>query len=379
MRLRIFASILLTLVCGRWGVSPIGAIQEPESAEWVVLRDLQVVRGEIESIDEDGVHIADQPVVAWDFVLRVHSVSMAKDQIEGYLETIGRSAALIRWRLEIDDAEGAAEESRRLLPRLGDRNSETSAVMCGALMADQLERSDVDAALMSYVQVLQRLNGHPDWRARFPKSIGVPERPGEQLHPRLLPICLGTSSPESRSTQLASVLKSLPLGDQPLSLLVYAAALVDDSSDDPLASKLMTELQRRSHEWSRAFEIEHVAQAPEPVDPITIDHMWDETATWPDEARVVARYWLALRGLKDCGDAFDAAAVRMLSIPAVWGDRFHEVSAAAIVQVATLAAKQGDETTAEKLYNEIRQRYPHTYFGRKVQERSGKNTQTSHR
>jgi hypothetical protein len=339
--------------------------QQPAGGDWVVQRDGQVIQGEISRADEDGIHFSDQRVVAWEYVLACQTRAVDAAALERYRTEIGDPAARLRWRLEIGDVAGAVEAGRPLWETLASRTSETAVGLHAAQLADQLRKSDLPGATLSYLRIVDLLHPRPEWQQRLPPSLALPADIGEEIYERLLPMGLDRQAATELWPGVETLLQAKPLGEQPLSLLIYAAD-VAASSGRELGSELLGQLHDRSPVWFQVFEFRRLAVSGESIEPSRIEALWGQAEAWPDAARAVGWYWLAAPGLLESGNAFDLAAVRMLSIPAVHGDRFPELAAAAIVQVAKRAEELGDENTAEKLYNEIRRRYPQTHWGRTV-------------
>ena len=338
--------------------------QEGTDSDWVLLRDLQVMRAPIAAGSAAGIQFAAGDAVGWEQVLQVQAAAIRPEQARDFLQRVGLPAARVRWRLEIGDWRGAGDLSGSLLAGSGDEPSETQGLLWLAQMAALRAEGRGSEALQAYLQVLGEFAGQPAWQQRLPRSLELPASLEQDPFRLLPPLWLDAAGNTAAWTEIAGQLESSPAESRSLMELVYLLSLAVAVRQEQNLPHLLEQVRARSDVWHQVLELQRGTVQNQTRSAAERQAAWQTSESWPELPQGLARYWVALGQLRDPAEDFERASLRMLSVAASLGTTCPELSAAAIAAVATATFQQHDQATARKLVRELKENYSTTWTAR---------------
>ena len=338
----------------------------------IVLRDLSLIRNRsVTGFDAEGIQLSDGTQIGWDRVLKAR-VPERQAEFDRLIREVGLPIFRLKKRVGSGDWTGGLEIAAPLFEQ----------VIAGKLKMPEQQR---------YLVCLASYRGHLELGAReravlpflfaaqLQKTVTLPDFVGkarltdaeleQSLAEQLVPVWFDVAAANQSLEQLNGLLESdKPGGLQPAAgVAVYRSTLAIAGGQEQLAARLIDEIES---EWRPLVLSYYQLRFADTVDGLRTDSPTSPTER-SDAAVVMAGYLSgshALRQFSAVDELSDAdradlsrAMLELLTIPARYGERYPQLSAAALFQTAKAAEKLGQARDFRILMDELRFRYPDSY------------------
>lgn len=334
----------------------------------IVLRNLTTIRdAKVSEFDAAGLLLTNGDRLQWDEVLSAPVPKDRQAEFNEYLKSVGEPLFRLKTRLRNKDWSGAGELGETLYEPIRTRpspNQELDFAIGLAVMRGRLFKGDRAGAVESFLlaaSIQQKLN---DASRKSLDDLLLPAVDVEnQISNQIIPHWFDTNSIAAAND---SVRELIEIGriQNVRGVAVYLASLAvarkDYSESDRLISKLRgkNDLTSSLDNWLTVIEIERYFAANEqPRADQLVKQSFNRLSGGP---RALVFY---LRGTY-ATDGPEKQLLSLLTVPAVFGERFPNLSATALYRASLLVEKQGISKDARILRNELLRRYPNTYHGR---------------
>lgn len=327
----------------------------------LILRDLTLVSGAaIDRMDIQGVQLADGRRIAWDAVLRGDAGDRQPD-FDRWLAEVGEPLFRIGRRLKSGDHGSLQPWADQLAARAARESAPSPALYLArsAQVQDRLHFGQRAAAVIPLLELLALRESAPELK-RLDRLTGL--RFADQgICENLIPVWF---DPESAG-RVVAMLESTGEPVSPAatvyrqSLKTAAGGQTRPTAGDAVASEIA---------WWPVIHRAQVALAEGDAATVLADLDPDRLTETP-VAHAVALYYsgLAARNGRSPNQAQPVQwALVLLSVPALYEDRFPELSAAAMDAVVDHPQFR-DNRQFDGLRDELKNRYRNTVFGRKYQ------------
>jgi hypothetical protein len=152
--------------------------------------------------------------------------------------------------------------------------------------------------------------------------------------------------------------------------LVYLASLAVAAENYGLADQLISEIRSRGSaedqnaEWTSLIDANRQLSSGEAGRGRQILKPLFEGSADQDNASAIRAVALYLAGAHPDLDNLETQMLNLLSVPAIYGDRYPRLSAAALYMACSISREKSDPKQVRILVNELLRRYPNTYHGR---------------
>jgi hypothetical protein len=348
------------------------------SSDRIVLRDFNVIRGEVASFDADGLVLAaERPsggkLVTWD---EVESLQLddEKQQIdaEKLLKEIGLPLYRLRVRLETGDDEGLSEPAEKLFPIFRERRSVSALIVLQSLVWGQIAHGQREAAVAPWLLEFELLRSRAAKVSDIPGTrkprIDAPSALVAELEPVWFDVEAAKAALPAAQKAFQGMSEPVPPGAR-----LYLASLALAAGDQAKAQEY---LQGDVDAGNLAAPLKQIllgqsdvkTNAAAAVDRLqkTVAEL-EQTAEGNEAKRLylhpLALYWLGRAQLaSDQAAIQQAGLLTLLRIPALEGNQSPELSAAALSEAAHFYAK--DPPLAARLRREIAQQFPSSWHAR---------------
>ncbi|MEM7457267.1 MAG: hypothetical protein AAF456_23190 [Planctomycetota bacterium] len=346
----------------------IGNSANAQNRTTIVLRDLSVLSDSgIESFNDNRVLLTDGTSLTWDAILRADVPDESRAEFDRRISQIGLPMFRIKSRLESGDwwsIASIAEPMYSLVKPGGDSagfqfDAETRYLISLAAMYGRIQSGNREAAVEPFLLA-----------ASLQPQIGddiVPEYAFTQreinslISSKLLPVWFDQ---ENAGLAVDDLSEHIGPGGFPAigGVLVYRASLATAAGRLNVVREDIEQLrQQGSHpDWVKVLEARLLFSQDRIDEGLQLLRGKD---TFDPACRAVALY---LEGMhpSPTASSSDASLVSLLTIPAIFGETFEEISSAALYGAAERSGKEGNVNERRILTNELLRRYPNTYHGR---------------
>jgi hypothetical protein len=351
-----------------WGSPPSLHAQPP-----IVLRDLSVISdASVTEFDEHSIQLSDGRSLGWDEILSATVPLDQQSQFNESLLQIGLPLFRLKSRVEREDWAGACELAESCFASLKfnrldcDDPSTTTYLVCVATMKGRLLRGDRTGAVVPFLIAAKIQRGWSDSPVgKFPKWLPE-EDVAASLSSEILPIWFEPELVNSSFQILSLALAQTTTADE-MGAIVYLASMSIELGRLNQARELMAILANGGRTWD-AWRLILQAQfnIAEGNPAVAAELLKSETIRLSGATEAIGWYLKSAaifmeNNLKPDSKSASTALLDLLKIPAVYGQRFPPLSAAALFQSIRIAESQAWHAEAEILRRELLNRYPNSY------------------
>jgi hypothetical protein len=343
------------------------------AADRLILRNLDILSDRtVVSFDEDGLVLDGSPPggesrVTWDEVERGR-VALDQPRFDRLLAELGEPLFRLRQRLKIGDYESLAEPAEATYPRFAQRKSQTAYLVCQATMWSRLAAGQREAAVEPYVRCFELLRSRAAASSKLPGARRLQADPVTGMSPELVPVWFDGEAAKAALPGVQVAVRSMA-APRPEGMYVYYASLAIAAGEASEAERVLRSLTSRDGEllaWRGllAAQQELAASSPGPA----LEQLRSASGSLPASCRPAALYWLGLADSQssDPGTCKDGI-LRLLALPAEYGEAQPELAAAGLYHAAAALAKLKDDRGAEAVRGELAGRYGGTWHAQKLQ------------
>ena len=345
-------------------------------ADTIVLRDLSLSRNvTVVSMEPDGLTTDAGQQIEWDQILQGEVAEDRQSRFDELLTTYGDPVYRIKQRVAAEDWPAAMEVALTLQRRLASDaasvlGAETEALVWAALYRGHLGTGDAAAAIGPFVELAHlQASLSETFFQRWPMVRLSDSERETMLSEEISPIWFDVD----QSEQWLEAYKSrwvIKANDSAPGRAIYLASLAISAGQNQYASQLI-DLIGQQNDQSRVWktvlrwQLDLVNQRPR-----SIDDLFEATDGRSDALRAVSLYLSALPVIENLDAVTNSedsprrtqALMHLLTVVARWGDRYPELSAAAIFQAVKILGP--DDPQSEVLRDELLKRFAKTYHGR---------------
>ena len=383
---RTFWNFIATLLLG---VAMVVEIAPARAQPPIVLRDLTVIREQaIVDFDARAIQLADGNELSWDQVLSAVVSPERQAKFDEYKTQIGLPLFRLKYRASQQDWSGIGELAEPLYHQLKasglaiEGDSSTCYLICIATMKARIHSQDYAGAVLPFLQAAKLQREHP--------ATGIENTIDQETVFRLLPAAdvesmlsseilpiwfdkdqakqacetlANSFVPTSAATETGAIvyLTSLAIETERLELARELMALLENPDElaTPWQIVLRAQLEIATGHPDKAAEL--LAAESQKLSEATQAMGWYLKAA-PCFAPVDPAGHVPVVELND--DVTNQAILDLLKIPAIFGQQYPALAAAAIYQAANIVATQGQTSEYEILRQELMLRYPDSYQAR---------------
>jgi hypothetical protein len=360
---------VLACILNLWGGQLTG--QSP-----IVLRDLTLIRDHsVAEFDERSIMLSDGTRLGWDRVLKASVASDRQTEFDRNIEQLGLPLFRMKTRIGHGDWMGAGEIARpryemELDDLLASSDFDTAYLVCLTTMKCRLHDGDRSEAILPFLQAALLQSKVDTNTLKIVGSGRLPTRDLELgLSGQILPIWFDQSKLEQTVQSLTDWVKhnAKQIASSP-GVGIYIASMKIELGKTDEAMQLLRSLDSTSNSaligWRSVLEARIHQKTKNALNAKTM--LEANSKKIIGGARAVALYYRGINVLdeSDIGDIDRSKAMlTLLRIPAVYGQAYRDLSAAALYQAAKIAELRGRANDAQKLKEELLRRYPGTYHG----------------
>jgi hypothetical protein len=337
-------------------------------ADRIVMRNLDVRNDvEIVSVDEDGVRIANGQVIGWDEIDRVSADTALQEKANQLLGELGTPLYRIRQRLKVGDYEGLLPYASALYPRYVSRNSRTAYMVKQALMWALLAVGRREEAVAPYLGCYDYLTGMKGRPVNLPgeRSLKFDQRTG--MTPELPPVWFDPEAARKAVPDVLNAAKAMK-SELPPAARIYYASLAATAGDPAGAGRALAGIADDGAGSSQLVSLvqaqaEVLSGKPGPA----LSRIETSLESLSAANRPVALYWLGMAEVSSNEEARQRAGLlRLLHIPALYGDAAPDLAGAALHQAMETLAALDDAKGSIAVRKELLKRYGHTYYAKQL-------------
>jgi len=342
------------------------------AADRLILRNLDILtRHTVVSFDEDGL-VLDGPRpgggerVTWDEVER-GKVALDQPRFDKLLSELGQPLFRIRQRLKIGDFEALAEPAEAMFPRYAQRQSQTAYLVCQATMWSRLEAGRREAAVLPYVRCFELLRSRVATSGSLPGSRRLKVDPATGISPELVPVWFDAAAARAALPDLQAAIRDMA-SPRPEGMSIYYASLALAGGEAAEADRVIQSVQSNQPEllaWRDVLAAQQEITAASPG--AAVEKLRTRQGALPAVCRPAALYWVGLADSQDAdGNRCKDGILRLLTLPAEYGDEQPELAAAGLYHAAVALAKLKDDRGAAAVRGELAGRYAATQHARRL-------------
>lgn len=341
----------------------------------IVLRDLTLVRDDpIVSFDERGVVLDSQIRIGWSKILSAKVDVARQPEVDRYLNEVGLPLFRLESRLAKRDWAGIGEIAEPLYESLRAGSlfatEKLRFLVCRATMESRLYNlNDMEAIEPFLRAAAHQTRLDPDTEAELQRSLLPANDISQMVSDELLPIWFDAQGAASVYSQLNQSIESGDVARTPGALL-YLASLAITAENDGLAGRLIDEIrtmdseQNNGHDWMSVVDANRLLSSGETGQGRQIVNRLVPDSADVDNSSAARAIALYLAGAYPDQDSTETQLLNLLTVPAIWGDRYPRLSAAALYRAISISREKSNPKQARILANELLRRYPNTYHGR---------------
>jgi len=331
------------------------------SADLIILQSTEEVEGTVTSFDEDGV-LMGKKLIGWGEIL---DGSVAKEQQPRFnklLKDVGEDLFRIRSRLKTGDYRGALPHAENVYPRYTSRDSATAYMVFQALMWGRIATGQREAAVEPMLRCYGYLRSHDGDDGNLPGQRKLKYEKASGITPELQMAWLQPQAAKAALPGLVPVIRSLK--PPTAGAYLYYATLAFAAGDSKAGSSVLA-LAKKLQTTAREKELVTIAGATDATlngvsqaAIVTLTALLDDVSA---ENRPLNTYWLGYaESNREDTRQKQEGVLRMLTVPAVYGKQFPELSAAALNRAMQVLGATGDVQASVALRGELRSQYPTT-------------------
>jgi hypothetical protein len=347
----------------------LGSVALP-AADRILLRNLEILRDcEVVSFDADGLILAAErssggKLVTWD---EVETLQLTVKQAEAnqLLAEIGPALFAIQRRLTTGDDEALRAPAEQLWPLFRERQGKSACLVALALMWGRLAHGAREQAVEPWFKAYDLLRNRALKLSEIPGKRKVLLDAATAIHWELEPVWFDT----------AAAKKALPLVDKcvaqmtepvPEGAKLYLASLALAAGEMTTAEALLDETyqQAKSKTLQQILLLQQACLLGKPA--ASRSEFEATLASVPKDMQPLALYWLGQSYLVGAADSTqpEEALVMLLRIPALHARHSPDLAAAALF--TTLEHYRQDRKLTARLQQELVEKFPFTFHGRKL-------------
>jgi len=346
------------------------AMTQVVHADQLLLRDLTLIRNRtISSFDLDGVLIelspGDEQLISWDRIESGQVEETRQEEFDDLLTQVGEPLFRIRQRLRFEDYDELLPLATSIYPLYRERTSFSAYVVAQSLMWSRIAHGEREQAIEPFLRSYSYLDSHRDDYARIPGPRRLQFSKTTVLNPSLIPVWFDAQAAAEVLDDVYDAFKSMK-HPRPTGAYVYVGSLAITAGDQELTDTILTSLEGTD---GPALELKSLLQMQLEVSQGVKGNVSQKVAaehnTFLPENRAIALYWLGQQLITQKETAQRQRGVlKLLNIPATYGSRYQELSAAALHDSMKTLAEIGDQLASQKLRDELRSNFAYTYYGR---------------
>ena len=344
--------------------------QENNEDAFVVMRDLAVIRGAwVAEFDVDGFELAGPGLAATEYESQrkylwsqINSASVSPDRqadFDRFVLQLGVPLMRITDRMQFGDYSDLMPSVESLKPTLQNRQGDATYLMYAAEVRSLLHNGQRVEALIPVCHLLKLRQDDPSLQ-RWDRITRLTFDSETRICDQLTPVWFDQVQLEQSVDRLMEWVDANQEMLTPGGWLYLAMldACLDDASR---FEKQATNLTAIADEPWKAL-IAAIKAHRDGNFATVVDGLAQASFTYPSLPHALSLYFSGLAKSQLGTDEHADAALRLLQIPAKYGARFPELSAAAIHLV--VREDLAGESDYRSLEQELRQQYANTYFGR---------------
>lgn len=332
----------------------------------VVLRDLTVVRGQLEKLDSSGIKFSAQRQIGWQNALSCNLAEPEQSQFQKFVVEKGLPLFLADQKLRYRDLVGLSEIGEALFKQLSKTHNQFSDeekfLIYIATMKSRIANGDRAAAVQPFLKaatLFQKKKVAENQVVRLGVSPVV-LRAG--VTDEILPVWFDRGASNIAVRNLQSELGS-DLSNDSSGLLCYLTALHLHLDSEDKAQPIMEELKRRKLPlgWMEILGAQFGIAQGRNVS--AVSQLQKELPQFPKRLRAAANFVVG-KELGSDPQSADLAVLKLLGIPAGQKEDMPAMASAALYEAMNILKKTGQTREVVTLQNELLKRFPNTYHGR---------------
>ena len=344
-------------------------------ADRIILRSGDFITGKtVKSFDEDGVKLDDGMLVQWQDISRGRVAEDQQSAFDKMLADVGDDLFRIRQRLSVGDYEGLLTHAEAIEKRYAGRTSDTAAMVLHALIWGRLEAGQREAAVAPYLRCYQLFRARRTTKIDLPGERRLQFNPKTGMSPDLLPIWFDKAVAMSAMKEVSTVIRTIPVKQRPAGVYIYFASLATAAGQTKNVSRLLDAVQGDD---ATLAEFQNILRAEGELavgkDGPALEQLRTNVADLSRETKPLALYCLGRAKLKSPDyETQQQAVLDLLRIPALYGKRQPELSAAALFAAMTKLTEMKDVRGSIAIRGELLSEYGNTYFARQVNRQASR-------
>lgn len=336
----------------------------------IVLRDLSLVRNDgVVSFDRRGVVLQSQRKLRWSQIRQATVEHDKQMEFDKFVLEVGLPLFRLESRLKNGDWAGLVDLVEPLYQKM-ESNSQPDPhnefMICVAAMRARIYDAKRHDAVEPYLRAAAVAKTESFRENDFPFAE-LNESVDGTVSPELVPLWFDRIRTMSSFTKLNRALRDGKVDRNSISL-IYLASMAITSENYGVADQLLSEAGKSvtrssdpvTYDWLTLIESHrNFASGDTGRGRRLVLKVIDNTSD--DSQRAFAFYLL---GTYSNLESPGTQLLNLIVVPALFGRRYSDLSAAALHQAVTIAKDKGDSKQARILRNELLQTYPNTYHGR---------------
>lgn len=333
-------------------------------ADRIILRNLKIIDGPtVASFDEDGVRLDDRRMIGWYDIEKARVADDQQAKFDRLLKELGGPLFRIRQRMRVGDYKDLASHTEAIYPRYVDRQSPTAYLVKQATMWSRIAEGRREAAVEPYCRCYEYLRTPRNPSGLLPGDRRLEFDVQTGMSSSLPPVWFDASAAKAA---LPSVYRSISAMKRPRpeGAYIYFATLALAAGDAATADRVLGAVKSETGSIGELRDIVAVQRELLTKQPGTATTKLE--ANLPGislENKPLALYWLGRVQLSaEDVETRKQGLVRLLRIPALYGNQSPEISAAALYHGVDFLKQLDDVRGSVALRNELLVRYGQTYF-----------------
>jgi len=338
------------------------------AADRIVLRNLDIITGKtVAGFDEDGVRLDDGSLLKWDEIERGRVSPERQAAFDQMLQELGTHLYRIRQRLTVGDYRGILPHAEAIYPRYVGRSSQTAYMVFQGLMWARLADGRRESAVEPYLRCYNYLKSLPASKVSLPGNRRLRYDPATGMTPELQPVWFDAQAAKSSLPGAYKAVSEMA-PPRPEGTRVYYGTLALAAGELDQAARVLGGIQGEHPSLAQLRGIA-MAQAEvlrgQPGQALGI--LQSNLHRLAPDNKPLAIYWLGMSKLKSADERVQRQGIlELLHLPAIYGDKFPELAAAALYQSMVTFADAKDDNSRAAVRRELLEQYSQTYHAAKV-------------
>lgn len=342
----------------------------------IVLRDLTRLDGvTVTDFDHSAIMLSNGSRLSWDQVLSAPTTADRQTEFDRHIQELGLPLFRLKLRIANADWDGAGEIAGSLAVTLNETSLATPDVDMAYLvhlasMKCRLQEGDRINAVRDFVRAAQLQEQVSQETRDLVGTNRLPDQDSKiQFSQEILPVWFDVERLEKTIEQLTN--EQTPESQPSPGVSLYLASMNIETGQIDSARELLNSIESTDGElasWRIILESRIKAKSGDLIKSQSL--LEQNEATLVGGARAVAFYYRGISALEykepvGRDEPIDVdrsnAMLTLLKIPALYGDTYRHLSAAALFQAAEIAKLRELDNTHRKLQAELFRSYPRTY------------------